>query len=380
MVAVETPLTEPAGPRGPGGPGGPDDPHGPGPGGTPGGPPAPDRARLWAVVLETGLTLIMLGVVVMLFAAYQLWGTGIAEARSQHRLAGDFSRSLAQPAPTTVPKTRPATTTDSDPSTVGTAATTTPAGVGLHSPGPPILEGQAIGWLDIPKIGVHQIFVQGYADRDLEEGPGHYPGTPYPGEAGNAAIAGHRTTFGAPFYNLNELNPGDQIIATTRAGRFVYLVDKVLIVRPNQTEILNQTPDNRLTLTTCHPRFLSYQRLIVVASLQPDTAVAPPAAQVVPSTKGGGSETVTSTPPKGTGTAPTTGTRITVSPALSGTRDAWPPTILWGALFAGLWVLSRVGFYKWRPRWAFVAAGIPLCLVVLWPFFENVARLLPANI
>jgi len=332
------------------------------------------------------MTLIMLGVVVLLFAAYQLWGTGVAEAQSQHRLAKDFNTSLTKTAPKTTPTTTPRTSTPPttkapDSSTVAPPATI-PGGVPLPSTGAAIPEGQAVGWIDIPKIGVHQIFVQGVADNDLQEGPGHYPGTPYPGEPGNAAIAGHRTTYGAPFFRLNELSPGDQIITTTHAGRFVYIVKLVEVIRPNQTEVLNATHDNRLTLTTCHPRYLSYQRLIVVSALQPNTVTAPPAAQIVPAqttkSSSSGEDVVVTPPTSHNGQA--TGARITASPALNGTGDAWLPTILWGLLFAGLWSLSRVGFKKWRPRWAFLAAGLPLCLVVLWPFFENVSRLLPSNL
>jgi sortase A len=328
---------------------------------------------VWSVVFESGLTLIVLGVVVLLFAAYQLWGTGVAEARSQHRLARQFNSALTGPTttPTTGTPTTPAPTT-----TVRVTTTTAPA-VPLPALGTVIPEGQAVGKIEIPRISVSQYFVQGVGDTDLQEGPGHYPGTPYPGEAGNAAIAGHRTTFGAPFYRLNELSPGDQIITTTRAGRFVYVVKLVTTVRPNQTEILNATRDNRLTLTTCNPRFSATQRLIVVASLQ-NPVVAPAAPQIVPSHSSSSSEGVTVGANGATGSA--SHPASVASAALSGSSDAWPPTIAWAALFVGLWVLTRVGFKKWRPRWAFLAVGIPLCLIVLWPLFESLTRILPGNI
>jgi sortase A len=330
---------------------------------------------VWSVVFESGLTLIVLGVVVLLFAAYQLWGTGVAEARSQHRLARQFSGQLSGQVPTTAPtKATPITTT---PTTAIPVTTTAPA-VPLPAPGAVIQEGQAVGKIEIPRISVSQYFVQGVGDNDLREGPGHYPGTPYPGEAGNAAIAGHRTTFGAPFYRLNDLSPGDQIITTTRAGRFVYLVDKVLTVRPSQTEILNATPDNRLTLTTCNPRFSAAQRLVVVASLQ-NPVVAPRAPQVVPA-HGSQSSTGEEVTLGSNGTTGAGRPAAVASPALSGSSDAWPPTIAWAAAFVALWVLTRIGFRKWRPRWAFLAAGIPLCLIVLWPLFESVTRILPSNI
>src|SRR5207302_2511071 len=91
--------------------------------------------------------------------------------------------------------------------------------------------------------------------------------TPMPGQPGNAAIAGHRTTYGAPFFNLNELQPGDPIFVTTRQGRFRYEVRETRTVSPSQLSVLNPTPDNRLTLTTCNPRFSASQRLVVVSQL-----------------------------------------------------------------------------------------------------------------
>ena len=78
--------------------------------------------------------------------------------------------------------------------------------------------------LRIAKIGLNKVIVQGTSTADLRQGPGHYPGTPLPGEQGNAAIAGHRTTYGAPFYNLDELAPGDLIEITTVQGTFTYRV------------------------------------------------------------------------------------------------------------------------------------------------------------
>src|SRR5581483_10360279 len=89
-------------------------------------------------------------------------------------------------------------------------------------PSPPT--GAAVAIITIPKIGVDSAVVQGVGVSDLQKGPGHYPNSPMPGQPGNAAIAGHRTTYGAPFYRLDELTAGDQILITTWEGAFKYAV------------------------------------------------------------------------------------------------------------------------------------------------------------
>src|SRR5206468_12704168 len=100
---------------------------------------------------------------------------------------------------------------------------------------------------------VEKTVVQGVGVEDLKKGPGHYSDTPMPGQQGNASIAGHRTNYGAPFYNLDQLKPSDPILVTTVQGSFRYDVLETKIVRPSKVDVLENTPDNRLTLTTCHP-------------------------------------------------------------------------------------------------------------------------------
>ena len=117
----------------------------------------------------------------------------------------------------------------------------------------------------IPDIGVDKIVVEGVQVSDLKRGPGHYPDTPLPGQPGNAAIAGHRTTYGAPFNRLDELEPGDEILVTTAQGAFRYEVQRQLIVSPDQVEVLDDFGDDRLTLTACHPKYSARQRIVVVA-------------------------------------------------------------------------------------------------------------------
>lgn len=117
--------------------------------------------------------------------------------------------------------------------------------------------------------------VQGVSLGDLQRGPGHYPGTAMPGEDGNFAVAGHRTTYGAPFFNLDQLRKGDEVLVTARNGkRYTYRVHSQEIVLPSDTWVINSDPLKRgkgappmLTLTTCNPRFSNAQRLIVFAEL-----------------------------------------------------------------------------------------------------------------
>ena len=100
---------------------------------------------------------------------------------------------------------------------------------------------------------------------DLQKGPGYYSSSPYPGERGTVAVAGHRTTFTAPFRHLDDVKPGDNIRLHTPYGRFVYRVTKREVVDPSEAKVLQNTGQHRLVLTTCHPLFSQAQRLVVVA-------------------------------------------------------------------------------------------------------------------
>jgi sortase A len=288
------------------------------------------------VIRGTGKTLISVGILLFLFVGYELWGTGFAERRSQHRLTASFQQRV-----TTVP-----TLPGSEPVTTDTTL-------------PPVDLGDALAMIEIPKIDVKKAVVEGVGVEDLKQGPGHYPGTPLPGQHGNAAIAGHRTTYGAPFYDLNELEPGDPIFVTTAAGRFRYEVVEQKVVDPSDVWVLDPTPDDRLTLTTCNPRFSAAQRLVIVAKL-----VTPPAPTPVP-------------PPAQA--APTTTPTHTLAAGLSGKATSKTPAIVWGAFAAAIWVGGWFFGRAWR-RWpAYAVTAVPF-LLVLFVFYENVSRLLPANV
>ncbi len=145
-------------------------------------------------------------------------------------------------------------------------------------------DGEAIARIIIPSIDVDEIVVAGVGVEDLRKGPGHYSTTPLPGQPGNAALAGHRTTYGAPFGRLAELSAGDVIIVETVQGKFEYRVlpgqthmagqsPGFQIVAPTALEVLEDMGDNRLTLTSCHPKYSSRQRIIVHAVLVGDPVV-----------------------------------------------------------------------------------------------------------
>lgn len=129
------------------------------------------------------------------------------------------------------------------------------------------LPDDAVARITIPAIDVRAYVVEGTDPASLNKGPGHYPDTPLPGEAGNSAIASHRTMYGHAFHDLDQLKPGDEIVTETAARRSTYRVVEVKVVDPTQIDVVAPTTDNRLTLTTCHPIGSAAQRLVVVAEL-----------------------------------------------------------------------------------------------------------------
>jgi sortase A len=128
-------------------------------------------------------------------------------------------------------------------------------------------DGAALGTLSIPEIGVHYQLIQGATGSSLELGPAHYAGTDLPGEGGTVAIAGHRTTYLAPFHNLNELHPGEPIQLFMPYGHFTYVVQRLQIVAPDSWWITHDQGYDRLVLSSCNPLFSAAQRIVVFARL-----------------------------------------------------------------------------------------------------------------
>jgi sortase A len=139
--------------------------------------------------------------------------------------------------------------------------------------------GDALTRIQIPALGVDTVVVQGTTPSALRAGAGHYPNTPLPCEAGNIAIAGHRTTYGKPFANIDQLKPGDTITLLTPIGKCSYEVEKApspfkagsgmqagFVVEPTDLRVIDQDPSvSELTLTTCHPKGSARERLVIRA-------------------------------------------------------------------------------------------------------------------
>ena len=216
-------------------------------------PPPRRRRGMRRAGLAIGALLIAAALAILAGVAWELWGTGIATARAQHRLGQEF-RSTVVPAAS---HSAPASSGDS--AVVATPASQQPS---------TMARGGLFGHLVIPRIGLNDYVVEGVGAAQLAEGPGHYPGTAQIGGQGNVGIAGHRTTHGAPFYDLNELQPGDLIYLTNLAGQtFTYKVTTHFIVVPSDGSVLSPATVPSLTLTTCNPRFSATNRLVVRATL-----------------------------------------------------------------------------------------------------------------
>jgi sortase A len=129
--------------------------------------------------------------------------------------------------------------------------------------------GHAIGTIRIARIGAHYAVVQGTDTDSLRKGPGHYPDTSFPGEGGTVAIAGHRTTYGAPFNQIDKLKRGDDIVLDMPYGKFTYAVDRTKIVDPTDLGVTKRVPGReQLVLSACHPLYSASQRIIVFARLR----------------------------------------------------------------------------------------------------------------
>src|ERR671918_1348705 len=127
------------------------------------------------------------------------------------------------------------------------------------------LRGDALGKLLMPAIGVSEYVVEGTDADNLRKGPGHYPSTPLPGERGTSAIAGHRTTYGAPFRRLDDLRPGQPVAVDLPYGRFVYRVERIRIVDDQDLSVLRRVGYDRLVLTACHPLYSAADRVVAFA-------------------------------------------------------------------------------------------------------------------
>ena len=128
--------------------------------------------------------------------------------------------------------------------------------------------GKPIGRIVLPTLHRHYVVVQGTDETTLRKGPGHYPGTEFPGEGGTVAIAGHRTTYLAPFRTINQLKAGNTIVLKMPYATFTYRVEKTQVVKPNAVWITHDVAgEERLVLSACHPLYSASHRIVAFARL-----------------------------------------------------------------------------------------------------------------
>jgi len=208
-----------------------------------------------------GELLVTAGVVVAMFVVWQLWWTDVVAGRETDRAAADLARLW------------------DDGSAGGSAR---PDDVAVR-------RGEPFALLRIPRFGAdwRRPVVEGTTASDLRKGVGHYPGSALPGQLGNLAVAGHRTTYGHPFRDLDSLAPGDLVLVETAHRVYTYRVLSRAVVAPTDTDVVAADPEHPdrpttaatralLTLTTCHPEFSARERLVVRAELVSASAKAAP--------------------------------------------------------------------------------------------------------
>jgi sortase A len=209
------------------------------------------------VIRTLGKFLISVGMGILIFVGWTLWGTGLYYSGQQDALRAEFAREpIANAAEGSLDALGP------------------PEG---FAPRP----GKGVFNLVIPAIKVDQIVVEGVGVEELRKGPGHYPECRsgftkplctewqevWPGQRGRVIVSGHRTTYGAPFWDLDKVTQGDEIIAKTKWGRFTYVVTDKDLVKPDSLAIAVPSEKAEIVLTTCNPKFSAAQRLVVFAQL-----------------------------------------------------------------------------------------------------------------
>ena len=276
--------------------------------------------RISRLIDFLGRTMIVAGLLLLSFVAYQLWGTGIVEGRSQTAIAKQFVK---------------------------------------PQPIQPQLGG-LVGRITIPSIGVSKYVVAGVRLKDLERGPGLFPGSPMPGQKGNVAIAGHRTTFGAPFSRIDELRGNERIILESKDGTFTYIVNgEPKIVLATDTAVAKTTnPDSAtVTLVSCYPKWTSTKRIVVVATL--DSTVLP-----LPATPLVTSEPIDQQSIAGWFHDPT----------------AWPTVLFFGLALIVIRIVAGLMTRRGRRKIFVYPIAFGIFIPTLFLFFGGLTRLLPANL
>ena len=215
------------------------------------------RSRVFDIA---GWTFLGVGLLIGLFLVYQLFVTDLLNSRSQAAAVDELVVVLAERRDDlAVPSS---TTTLSSTTTTSEVVEVPELLVESEVPA-----GEPFARLIIDRIELDAVVFEGVDRTTLKSGPGHMPGTPLPGQPGNAVISGHRTTYGRPFYDLDQLVAGDEIEVETALGISTYAVREILIVAPTDVWVAGSKDGAWLTLTTCHPRFSAAGRLIIQAEL-----------------------------------------------------------------------------------------------------------------
>lgn len=307
-----------------------------------------------------GKLLIAAGLLILGFVAFQLWGTSLETSRGQSELTDELAADLID------------TPVESDGDQPDLRDLTRTLAARDPETAPPIApppEGEPLGIISIPKIGVQRVIVAGVSKEDLKKGPGHYPSTPMPGQAGNAGIAGHRTTYGAPFNRIDELRPGDEVKVATPQGEFTYEVIPAprepadgqawYSVTPDRVDVLDDMGDNRITLTACHPKYSARERIIVHAVLQT------PAAAAVPVT--------TPVEPEVT----TQARAAALDEGLEGDPDALRQVFIFGGAAFAVALVAMI-LARYSRKWLVYSLATPAVLVLVWFGYVYMDRYLPA--
>lgn len=281
---------------------------------------------------QSGLLMVWAGILVLAFAGYQVWFTDLVQQHSQSQLATRVNTYI--PVDGTLPTGPPvpAPTTNRTPPT-----------------------GNWLGTISGPTIGLSQVILQGTDLDQLRLGPGHYPATPLPGEAGNVAIAGHRTTWGHPFRHLDQLRIGDPLVVTTVQGRFLYRVTKSFVVAPTNTSVIAPSSANELTLTTCNPPYSAATRLVIRAVLthsdRRSTPLHIPASSFV----------------------------TTKVISLNGGHEGWWPIVFYGEILLLAFGIGQRWWHRSANRPLVMLALTTLCVPCILGLFNGISWLLPAG-
>ncbi len=268
------------------------------------------------IVIAVGRVLITLAVLMLGFVGYLLVVSGLQEARTQDNLYKTFRGQLAQ------------------------------VGDEVAPVAPPITPGVPVAIIEIPRLKVRQVVVEGTTSGALTRGLGHRRDTPLPGQAGTAVVYGRRTTFGAPFGMLDKLRTGDQIIATTGLGISKFTVVEVRDGRTPPTPVTGSV--HRITLVTSAPAVSPTHTLTVTANLT-------------------------------TAAMPSAGTRPAIyadERSLAGEPAAALALLLWAQVLLVAVVFATWLFHRWETPAAYLLSA-PVLVAVVWNVYESLARLLP---